>query len=168
MDLFRNEVIDAGGIGILESLSKLDAATLAALIEWNRINLLRIEQKLVMRRLVYFLIAALSIVATLDKLEVFKNVFKTVSKNQILISALRVYGEALLSKWWLGVLMVGVPLVLELTLWRPGKLRIEEFGQILAVAFAYISKMPCPEKGKIESASGGDHGESKALKNVEE
>jgi hypothetical protein len=147
LDLFRNEIVDSGGIGVLESLFALDAATLAALIEWNRINLLRIEQRLFTRRLVVFVIAALGVAGQLSKFNVFG--------NQIVKEILRIYGQILLGHWWSFVLAVSFVAFLEAVLWRPGKSRIEEFGQMLAVAFAYVSKMPSPGEHKIKDAPEG-------------
>jgi hypothetical protein len=71
--MFGNEVFYNGGLKVLESLSALDVGTLAALVEINRINLLRIEQQLFARRIVAFLIAGVGIVASLNRMTVFSN-----------------------------------------------------------------------------------------------
>jgi hypothetical protein len=64
----------------------------------------------------------------------------------------RIQVTALLDQWWLNLLSIGVLVVLEVALRRPGKSRVEEFGQMLAVAFAYVSKMPNLEKDKTNEA----------------
>jgi hypothetical protein len=143
LDLFGNDIVSGGGIEVLESLFLLDAGTLAALIEWNRINLLRIEQKLLIRRCGVLLIAGLSAVAPLAKVNLLGNPNVVEFLRIILV-------HGLLRYWRLNVLFVGLGVAMEVLLWRPGKLRIEEFGQMLAVAFAYVSKMPNPQKDKIE------------------
>jgi hypothetical protein len=59
LDLFGTDILNSGGIKVLESLSSLEAGTLAALVEINRINLLRLDQKLFLRRSLVFLVAAI-------------------------------------------------------------------------------------------------------------
>ncbi len=156
IDTFSTEILDSGGSAVLESLSKLDVATLAVLVEINQINLRRVEQRLFIRRAVAIVVATLGVLATLDKLGVLH------SRIVTLIAA--ILGREL--RWWepLGILVAYALLVLmELVLWRPGKLRVEEFGQMLSVAFAYVSKLPSPknDKGKEikNDGEGGQAGE---------
>jgi hypothetical protein len=53
------------------------------------------------------------------------------------------------------VLGIGLAVALELGFWSPGKELVTEFGQMLTVAFAYVSKMPSPEKHKMRPDSTG-------------
>jgi len=143
LDIFGCEVIYTGGIEILESLWKLDVATLAAFIEWNRINLLRTQQRFFIRRFVIFLVALLGVIASLDKVHVLD--------YPIVKDIFTLYAHVLLKQWWSTILFVVVVVVFEVAVWRPRRSRIEEFGQMLAVAFAYVSRRPSPEKPKKET-----------------
>jgi hypothetical protein len=141
---FFGKTVDGGGEGVWEALSALDAATLAAFVQINKINLLRIDRERLLRRSGAVLIVGLGIVVSLDKLNIFSDpIVRRVSKR---------FGETMLAQWWAWLLLLVVLFILEIFLWGPGKSRVDEFGQMLDVAFAYVSKLPTPQRDKPVSA----------------
>jgi hypothetical protein len=137
VDAFGCEVVYAGGVATLESLEALDVRTLATLIEWNRINLVRVERLLFIRRAALFLIAVIGAFSSASKTDFFRNM------NGWFFDFLRLLVHDLP---WAGLLFViALWVVLELTVARPQKARLEEFGQMLSVAFVYVSRAPLPE-----------------------
>jgi hypothetical protein len=159
LDLFGNDVVYSGGFAALESLFIVDAGTLAALIEWNRINVLRIERILFFRRLVAYLVTGVgiiaSIVATLDKLKVFDSRIV----DRVIIDLFKLWGDVLFhsSSNIILIILIIVLMFLEVFVWRPGKEIVEDVGQMLAVAFAYVSQKPGPETDGVKKASEGHH-----------
>jgi hypothetical protein len=154
IDFFGAYMKYYGAMEVLESLSTLDVSTLAALVEINRINLVRIERRLLFRRFVSLLIVAIPVVATLSKPIAFSKVLS----NPDVIFFSRVLGE-LLFRWWQLLMYVAAlgGVVLIEVLMRPAKERAEEFGEMLAVAFAYVSKLPSSKGGKGKEATENVH-----------
>ena len=135
LDFFSQKVVYSGGNQTLERLLTLDKRTLATFIEWNRVNLVIVEQNMFIPRVGAFLFALVP-------------VFGLVAKDTDLIphEVLQVFLTIL---WiWIKSLILSTIawIVLELTVWRQRKLRLTEFGQMLSVAFAYVSGSPGAEK----------------------
>ena len=145
IDIFGNDVVFSGGMGVLKSMSTMDAGTIAALIEWNRINLVCVERKLFLRRSWAVLITGIGVVATLYKLIAIIHIkVGDESAYQIDMDVLSIVAKSVLGSWWqvlMWISLITFLVALELVIWRPGKLRIEEFGQLLAVGFAYTSSI---------------------------
>ena len=148
LDLFACNVIYSGGIDTLESLRALNRATLAALVEWNQINILRTEENLFTRRSAASLIALVSAAASLSNLSFIHNQIAL----GVFAALLRLWGRVLLKQWLTVVLVIAAYVFMEFVVWRPRRSRLVEFGQILAVAFAYVSRVPSSERKKTRTA----------------
>jgi hypothetical protein len=141
LDNFGSDIVYFRGIDTLESLKNLDLPTLAVLVEWNRINLVRVDQRFFIRRSVLFLVAALGVLATAYKVDFLQGA------NAIFLDVLRIFLKS--AGIWIFSL-VGVVIFFELAVWRPRKSRLEEFRDMLAIAFTYVSKSPESRTEKIK------------------
>jgi hypothetical protein len=135
LDFFSQNVVYKGGSQTLERLLALDKRTLATFVEWNRVNLVIVEQNMFIRRVGTFLFALVPVVGLVVK-----------DTHLIPTYMLEIF-LGILGIWLKGLIPAIITwIVLELVIWRRRKLRLIEFGQMLSVAFAYVAGLPGAEE----------------------
>lgn len=157
LDIFGYEILyTGGGNETLDSLWALDKATLAALIDWNRVNLALVNQKLVIRRSVAFIVAFVAAIAKIREMHLLDKT--RLLDDPALRSVLEVWKRILWDDAWKWVLVVVSYVFIELAVWRPRKSRLQEFGQMLSVAYSYVSRTPSaaePSANDSQAVEGG-------------